>query len=157
MLTASLKAIFSTTWHFDEDGSRVAELSLPFLSMRNRGTLSVAGGKVYQIEQVGLFRNGFSMKDDEGFVVATAAAPGWFSSGYTIKFNNRELRLKRVWFSVKELFEIRENDIRQGIIFQPKLLSTNICLETSLDIPLEAKLFMLYMGIVVRMMESAGD
>lgn len=152
MLEIKPAGLFSSDYGIFEDGNILGVIDKKILSLKEKATLLIKNQK-YSVSREGILSGHFLMTS-QGTVIARAEKAGFIRDVFVIKYDGRELRLEGKSLSLRDKFFLFEGTGQIGSLFQKSLFSRKMVFDVQVEIPLEIKLFIIYLALVIKSRNS---
>ena len=148
MLEVIPDGIFSRDFSVYEKTMKVAAIHLKTFSMTSKGTLTI-GNDMYRVFRNGWLSGNGILQSPTGKVLAIARKRGLFRASFLVDYTGETLLLKKMLFRFRENWVIQSGETLTGTITQHKLFSRRLYFETNMQIPLEIRVFLLWLVILM--------
>jgi hypothetical protein len=149
MLTAIPRNWFSWDFTLVDEGHPLAEIGMS--SWREKGTLTIAN-QTYRIFREGFFSGSFVL-ESSGAILARAAKPSAMTRRLIIDCNGSEFELKPVSAFTRK-FQLLSRGAIVGTLSPRGFLSRRMNVELSPDLPLPARVFVVWLAVLMWKRES---
>lgn len=135
--------LFTANCAIMRDETEVGHIYRKLMSISMKGTIE-AQGRGFQVFRDGIFNGSFILQTETGEEIAKATRKSFFSNTYIVVFGGNEIVLSRKMFSLRNMYELYQQDNKVGMVSLKRTFSRRILMETAMGIPLEVRIFILY-------------
>lgn len=147
ILEATPDGLFTVNFTVTENEVAVAHIDQKIFSLKYKGKIT-AHSKEYEVYRAGRLKAAWVLDSGGGEAIAIIKRQGWLSRHFYMECTEGEFEIRTRWFSWTEKYELFHAGEKVGSFGLKKTFSRKFFLETTANLSLELRVFLIWFAIV---------